>query len=92
MSDLRTSTSLHEIVSRQCGRFGNICWWIGWKVWPFNRFSPIRSWGTRQWIRSRAIRHENAARMLLQSDWRGGYCYVDGKPYTLRIYDGHIKG
>lgn len=84
--------TLHEQVSKSVGSYGNWCWWIGWKVWPFRRFSFVRSWATRRWCKSRAKRHEDAARMLLESGWNGGYCYVNGKPYTLKVYDGHKGG
>jgi hypothetical protein len=84
--------TLHELVSNRIGWHGNLCWWIGWKVWPFKCFPCVRQWATRQWVKSRAKRHEDAARMLLESGWHGGYCHLDGKPYTLKVYEGHQGG
>jgi hypothetical protein len=84
--------TLHDMITAQMGWWANLCWWIGWKLWPFRCFSRVREWGTRQWSRDRARRHEEAARLLLASGWHGGYCVVDGKPYTLRVYEGHKGG
>ena len=71
--------------------WGEFCWWLAWKAWPFKTWNVVRTWGTRQWVAEKQRRHAQAARMLLASGWDGGYCYVDGNPYTLKVYPGHLS-
>lgn len=89
-SILITAHTLHDCVSPHVGFWGNLCWLIGFRLWPFCRSAAVRTWVTRQWVMGRARRHEAAARMLLASGWYGGYAYVDGEPYTLKVYPGFL--
>jgi hypothetical protein len=84
----KVTRTLHRMISTHMGLWANACWWIGWRLWPTKCFSVVRSWATRQWCREHARRHEAAVRMLLASGWNGGYCYVDGELYTLKVYRG----
>lgn len=81
-------STLHEIVSSQAGWWGNLCWWIGHKLWPLRCFSVFRTWGTHQWVHARNQKHVAAAKMLLASGWHGGYCCIDGKWYTIKLFPG----